>query len=175
MAKIITPKDFVQIEDSPLIFLAGPIQGAPNWHDKAMSYLFSKENNLYIASPKRIVGPNLSKYVVSGNKDFFPRQRAWERFYLDLASMNGSIMFWLPGEENHNCGKVYGAMTRLELGQWMTKYSFDMKTRFCIGSDGNFPELKTIKYDLSLDAPGKEIFSSLEEVCDEAISLTKIK
>ena len=171
MGKLIIPKTYVQELDTPLIFLAGPIMSAPNWQDKAIEILFSLEDNLLIASPRRGIGENISKYVVGGYENFFSRQREWERHYLDIASKNGAILFWLPGEAEHNCEKSYGAMTRLELGQWMTRYSYDKNVHFCVGSDGNFSELETIKYDLSLDAPDKKIIGTLEETCKEALRL----
>ncbi|MBI1968458.1 hypothetical protein HYS49_00965, partial [Candidatus Woesearchaeota archaeon] len=110
------------------------------------------------------------------DKNFFPRQRAWERHYLDAAGLpesesGGAVLFWLPGEAEHNCQKVYGAMTRIELGQWMTNYQHDKRVRFCVGSDGNFPELRTIAYDLQLDAPDKDVKKTLEETCAEALRL----
>lgn len=80
-------------------------------------------------------------------------------------------MFWLPGEYIHDHSKSYGAMTRVELGQWMTNYRNNRSVRFCVGSDGRFPELDTIKYDLSIDAPDKQVFSTLEETCDWAIRI----
>lgn len=170
MNRLIVPKSYVEMKSGPLIFLAGPIKGAPKWHDEAIKYLFSKNKNLTIASPNVKVGDELKKYIISGYLEDFLRQRAWERHYLEFASKNGAIMFWLPGEEHHVFGKSYGAMTRLELGQWSTNYKNDESINICIGSDGNFSELKTIKFDLSLDTPNKKIFSSLEETCDEALN-----
>ena len=62
-------------------------------------------------------------------------------------------------------------MTRLELGQWMTRYYFDKNVRFCIGSDSQFPELNTVEFDLKMDAPDKDIKKTLEETCAEALRL----
>lgn len=171
MGKIIIPKTYVEKLDAPLIFLAGPIRSAPNWQDKAIEILFSQEPNLIIASPRRGIRENIFKYLVTDNENYFPRQRTWERHYLNIASKTGAILFWLPGEAEHDCEKAYGAMTRIELGQWMTRYSFDKNIRFCIGSDGKFSELDTIKYDLSIDAPDKRIINTLEETCKETIRL----
>jgi len=172
MGRVILPKSFVEIE-GPLIFLAGPIRGAPNWQDEAIDMLLSRYNSLSIASPRRGIRDEIAPYVVQNAENSFPRQRAWERHYLGYAAREGAILFWLPGEAEHNCKKVYGAMTRLELGQWMTQYRFNQSVRFCIGSDGAFPELKTIRYDLELDAPDKDIRESLEETCDEAVRLAR--
>jgi hypothetical protein len=169
MGKLIIPKSYVEI-NSPIIFLAGPIKGAPNWQDEAAEIIFSKKPNTTIASPRWGIRDKIEKYVVIGIENYFQRTRAWERHYLEISSKNGAIMFWLPKEENHNCQKVYGAMTRLELGQWMTRYSFDKNVRFCVGSDG-FSEINTIAYDLSIDAPDISIKTSLEETCNEAIKL----
>ena len=171
MRKLIIPKTYIRELDAPLIFLAGPIRSAPNWQDEAIEYLFSRKSNLIIVSPRRGVRDEIAEYIVTGNENYFPRQRTWERHYLEFASKKGAILFWLPGEEKHDCQKVYGAMTRIELGQWMTNYRHDNSVKFCVGSDGKFPEMNTIKYDLSLDAPDKKIFSSLEETCVEALKL----
>ncbi len=171
MNNVIIPKTYVKDLDKPLIFLAGPIRGAPLWQDEAIKYLLSKNSNIIIASPRREARDSFVDSIIKGDETFFERQRAWERHYLDIASKSGVILFWLPQETQHDCKKSYGAMTRLELGQWITRYNLDNSIRFCIGSDGKFSELNTIAYDLKLDAPYKEIFSTLKETCDEALRL----
>ncbi|MBR9704870.1 hypothetical protein GOV12_05640 [Candidatus Pacearchaeota archaeon] len=173
MNQLIIPKTYIEKIENPLIFLAGPIRSAPNWQDKAIEILLSRNPNLTIASPRRGVRDSIASYIVSGNDEYFHRQRAWERHHLDIASKTGSILFWLPGELEHNCEKVYGAMTRVEIGQWMNEYKNDNSIRFCVGSDGNFPELHTISYDLSIDAPDKQIIGTLEDTCEEALKLVK--
>ena len=70
-------------------------------------------------------------------------------------------------------GKFGGAMTRIELCQWMTRYALDSAIRLAVGTDGNFSEFHTIQYDLSLDAPNLEIKKSLLETCQEAIHVAK--
>ena len=171
MNELIIPKNYINTLDAPLIFLAGPIRSAPNWQDEAIEFLFSQEPNLIIASPRRGIRDNISKYIIEGEENYFPRQRAWERHYLELASKKGAILFWLPGEEKHDCNKVYGAMTRVELGEWMTNYRHDNSVKFCVGSDGKFSEIEIIEYDLKLDAPDKKIFNSLEETCIETLRI----
>ena len=171
MSKLIIPKTYVQKLQAPLIFLAGPIRSAPNWQDEAIDILFSQGSNLIIASPRRGVRDKIAQYIATGDESYFPRQRAWERHYLDIASKTGAILFWLPDEAEHDCQKVYGAMTRVEIGQWMTNYKYNNSVRFCVGSDDKFSELDTIDFDLKLDAPNKEIKQTLEETCIEAVRL----
>lgn len=172
MGNILIPKSRVEIT-GPLIFLAGPIRSAPNWQDDAIELLLSKDDDILVASPRRGIRDCIAPYVVQDSEEYFPRQRAWERHYLEYAARNGAIMFWLPGEDEHNCAKPYGAMTRLELGQWMTRYRNDSSVRFCVGSDDQFSELDTIRYDLSVDAPDKDIKTTLEETCYEALRLAR--
>jgi hypothetical protein len=171
MSKLIIPKTYVLELGAPLIFLAGPIRSAPNWQDEAIDFLFSQEPDLVIASPRRGIRDKIAPYIMTGDETYFLRQRAWERHYLDIASETGAILFWLPGETEHDCQKVYGAMTRVEIGQWMTNYRHNNSVRFCVGTDGKFPEMHTIDFDLQMDAPDKKIYSSLEETCAEAVRL----
>ena len=171
---IIIPKIYpaeIDIIDFPIIFLAGPIKGAPNWQSEAAKILLSREPSLVIASPRKELGEDLNQFLISGRNGVFPRQRTWERYYLDLASKTGAILFWLPGQAYFTPKKIYSAMTRLELGQWMANYRNDNSVRFCVGSDGNFPELDVIRYDLSQEAPDKEIKGTLEETCLEALRI----
>jgi len=172
MHGLIIPKNYVKNVDTPLIFLAGPILGAPNWQDAAIEYLFSLNKYITIVSPKKEIKENISKYILNTDPNPFSRGRHWERYYLDIASKKGTVLFWLPGEEKHKCEKSYGAMTRLEIGQFMTRYKYDKSTRFVVGTDDKFSEINTIKFDLSLDAPEKKISKTLEETCRQALELT---
>ena len=173
MGKVVVPNDYVEGFNETPIFLAGPIKGAPNWHDDAIKYLFSQKDDLIIFSPNTKLNEESSSYLFFGRKSYFPRQRAWERHYLELASKTGSVLFWLPGEEKHDCDQVYGAMTRLELGEFLGWYKFNKKVSFCVGTDGEFPEMKTLLFDLNLDSPNKTIFSTLEEACKGVVDSVK--
>lgn len=168
--QIILPRTFVETKE-PLIFLAGPIHSAKVWRDMAMEMIWKLAPEMTIVSPAEKIAIEHESFVASGKTDHFHRQRAWERHYLDVAARNGCIMFWLPKEDPHNCEKVYGAMTRIEIGACLAWYKQNPATRFCIGSDGYFPEFDIIQYDMSLDAPDKVVFHSLEETCKEAVRL----
>ncbi|HJX05189.1 MAG TPA: hypothetical protein VJ461_00595 [Candidatus Nanoarchaeia archaeon] len=171
MSRIILPKIYVEKLDHPLIFLAGPIMNAPKWQYEAIELIISADDEVLIASPTRELKEDLKKYLIPGIENYFHRQREWERHYLDIASQIGAIMFWLPAPAVHTCDVVYGAMTRIELGQWMTNYRHDKSVRFCVGTDGNFPGFRTIVYDLLHDALGKDVKGTLEDTCKEAIRL----
>lgn len=177
MPKIIIPKRNVVKVEEPLIFIAGPIKGSSMWQNNAMENLIKQDFDVAIACPLRYneVRENLKPYLVDANGEDFPRQRTWEKHYLDIASKTGAVMFWLAPEVTHNCKKSYGATTRWELSQAVTHYMHDRKYSFCVGADPKFPELKVIECDMAEDTPDKKIFGSLEETCKEAVKLAREK
>jgi hypothetical protein len=165
MTGVILPNTYLEFM-GPSIFLAGPSRSAPLWQDESIDYIAAKGKNIILINPSRNSKTTLR---LPGDEKYFPRQRAWERHYLEKSSKRGCIMFWLPGEASHACNKVYGAMTRIELGQWMTRHHVDRDVRLVIGTDGNFPEMHTIEYDLKQDAPDVPIHKTLAETCDAAV------
>lgn len=173
MNSLILPNTYIENIDTPLIYLAGPIRSAPDWQGEAIELLFSKKRDLTIASPRMGIEKSLSPYLEWGGENHFSSQREWEWYYMDLASKKGSILFWLPGEEKHHCDKAYAAVTRLELGQWMTRYKFDNSLNMCFGGENVFPEIYITKYDLELHAPDKKVYKTLKETCDEALRLAR--
>jgi len=179
--RILLPNTRVQHFKFPIVFLAGPIRGAPEWHKEAIEYLQSacRGQDLTIASPSRNIPEWAKQYVLrEGAGRDFPRQRAWERNYIDIASddpsKQGALLFWLPErlpkEENPYWDKPYASMTRIELGTAIGRFDKTGLTKFCIGSTGRFQDLDAIEDDLRYYAP-RPIYDTLEKTCDEAIRL----
>jgi hypothetical protein len=173
MGKVILPNTYVENIKFPLIFLAGPIRGAPDWQSKAIEILLAKNSNLFIASPRGRLKENIFQYIASGKQDYFPRQRAWERHYIDIASKKGGLMFWLPEQATDIGKKPYASMSRIELGEAIGRYREDNTTRFCAGCPGNFQDLDAIEDDLMAYAP-RLIYDTLEKTCDEVLRLAKL-
>ncbi len=175
MAGVIIPKTYVAEINGPLIFLLGPIRGAPNWQDEAIKILFSINPNLTIVIPRRGVRDSFAKYVLSGDENHFSRQRAWEIYYTEMASeeegREGCAMFWFPGEAEHKCEKAYGAISREEFGLMLGAFRHNKSMRFCVGTDGKFSEWRTHLLTLNTYAPDKKVFESLEETCAEAVRI----
>ncbi len=173
MIQIVLPKTYTpQIKAYPIIYLAGPIRGAPSWHDEAITFFLNQSKDMTIVSPNRELRGDLKKYLVKGEEKYFPRQRVWENYCMDIISKKGCVMFWLPGEQNHNCNKPYASMTRKELGDITKAYKYSgKKIHFCMGSDGKFFELDTLMVDFARDCPNKKIFDSLEKTCTEALQI----
>ena len=122
MVKVIVPTDEV-LDNNIVVFLAGPIQGAKKWQEEAINIIKSEVPDCVIANPRR-------EYI---NDEFdYNKQVEWETKYLNKASENGVIMFWLAKESIHFCNRSYAQTTRFELAEWKTKYQYDKKINIVI-------------------------------------------
>ncbi|MBT3397718.1 hypothetical protein HOA55_02970 [archaeon] len=163
--KVILPPNY---PNDPLIFLAGPIQGAPEWHDPAIRIIHAKDLEINIASPSRSVSEeylnqNLAKF---GNR--FPEQVDWESKHLRQAADHGAILFWMPKEKTHFCERAYAQTTRFELGEWATKSKYG-KCDLAVGIQPGFPGESYIRRRLHQDLPDLKIHITLRETCWDAI------
>lgn len=152
-----------------LVFLAGPIQGAEDWQNKAIKLLLSGYPLLNIATPR-------------GNyKDLnfdYDLQVDWESYYLKLASTTGGIIFWLAKENIHYCDRSYAQTTRFELAEWLTKYMINKRVRpfvaidkinLFVGIEEGFTGAKYIRRRMSQECPEITIHDTLESLCREVV------
>jgi hypothetical protein len=108
------PHITVNNEFTPIVFLAGPIQGAVDWQaDACKRFEYIAQNDeLRIANPRK-------EYL---DKEFdYASQVDWEIDHLTQASRHGVILFWLAREEEHDCHRSYAQTTRWELAVWFQK------------------------------------------------------
>jgi hypothetical protein len=100
-------------ERDPLLFLAGPIQGANDWQAEVIDHISSEwdsELQLHIASPRRIEEPGSFNYS---------EQVRWERHHLFRAMKFGAVAFWLARQDPelpYKVGRAYAQTTRFEFG-----------------------------------------------------------
>src|ERR1035437_5973020 len=107
--------EYPEVGEAPLVFLAGPIQGAPLWQEDAIKILAQLNPELWVASPRR-----LTPVVKSGFKgDKYAEQVDWETHHLRKAAKNGAVIFWLAAKTEDIPGREYAQTTRVELGNWM--------------------------------------------------------
>ena len=161
--KVLRPLD-ISANVDPCVFLAGPIQGAPQWHDKAIEILGSQLHytNTEIASP-RTPGPWHGQYE---------EQVEWETHYLQKASRTGVILFWLANKAEDHPDRCYGQTSRFEIGEWITKCLWSRSTfdgrrkRLVIGIEPGFSGERYIRTRV-----GKSfrIFDRLDETCHEVV------
>lgn len=123
--EVITPlspqKDY---SDKKIIFLAGPIKGAPDWQSKALFDL--ADLDVYVANPRRENAINFD----------FDMQVSWESRFLAAADV---IMFWIPAKETDINGRDYAQTSRFELAEWMAKTHYNRTNKkVVVGIDNAF-------------------------------------
>ena len=171
MRRLILPKIYLNHFEAPLIFLVGPIKGAPFWQDKAIELIHSQNPEIYVVSPSNKVRPEYIMEQMTGDNARFLRQTLWERYYLELAAKKGSIVAFLPKEVEHLCGHAYARDTRGELGEFRGIMRYDKKFPLVIGAEKGFDGFSVLKDNFSVVCPGLKFFSSLEETCSEGVKL----
>ncbi len=182
MMQIIIPKTFVEIDaKTPVFFLAGPVRGGDDWQKKCCDLLQQKmgDKDFYVAIPYYVeilpADHPARTESVAGDQNYFPRQLNWERHYIELASKQGCLIFWLPEESKIKPrvgGGPYATDTRGELGEWRGRMMYDKNARVVIGGESEFPGLDIIKRNF-VHALGDDfvLYDSLESV---AMAATKL-
>ena len=137
----------------PVIFLAGPIQGAPEWHDKAITWIRSRPDltHVTIATP-RSVGDH--------PRPSFEQQVDWESRWLNRAAHFGVVMFWLAKESVRHPDRAYAQTSRWELSEWKERLS-GPKDPLVVGVEEGFYGARYMKYRLSQSHQHMAVYPSL--------------
>lgn len=164
--RIYTPIEYIESEMTrPVIFLAGPIQGALDWQSQAIKTISKHSRYTIVANPRR-------EYL-EGTFDY-GRQVDWETFHLRRAGENGGIMFWLPKESHKITGRAYAQTSRIELGEWKIRHEKE-GARLVIGIEWGFSGERYIRRRFAQDCPEVPILDNLEETCLTVVKLVKKK
>lgn len=146
----------------PLVFLAGPIQGAPNWHREAIELM--KNPEIDIASP-RYEG-------TKRNDDEYFDQIKWEHYHLEEAAKNGVILFWMAKEVKHACDRAYAQTSRYELGEAVTLHCWK-GIKIVVGIEEGFSNARYLRYTIPKRAPGIALCDTLEATCAKTLELLR--
>ncbi len=157
--KVFVPPEHVSSEQR-MIFLAGPIQGAPDWQSDAVNILIALKPDICIASPRR----------ESFEEVNYDEQVNWETENLRKAGENGVIMFWLAKENEQISGRSYAQTSRAELFEWKMRHERD-GAKIVIGIEEGFTGSRYIKKRFDRDCPDVPILESLEETCKRALEM----
>jgi hypothetical protein len=160
--QLIYPPDYPDVS-GPLVFLAGPIRGAPAWHPDAVRLLWALAPHLHVANPSPPESPAEFEYTT---------QVDWETHHLRRAAANGVILFWLAKEEVHICERAYAQTTRFELAEWKVRHERD-GTKLVVGIGAGFTGAKYIRQRLTQDCPKVPVCETLEETVRRAAALTE--
>lgn len=157
---VITPPDHSKA-DGPVIFLAGPIQGAENWQAEAIRIIQGLNAETNIANPRR---DDVDHTFV------YNEQVDWETAWLRRAGKNGVVMFWLAREFEHNHERAFAQTSRFELAEWKVRHERD-GAKLVIGIEDGFTNARYIRRRFSQDCPEVQILDSLDGTCQAAVSL----
>jgi hypothetical protein len=164
--KLIVASEYVPI-DGPLIFLAGPIQGADEWQNNAIDLIRAAAPDLSVASPRRSIR-HFGEFI----RDMYNEQVDWETHHLRRSAENGVILFWLAKESEHRCDRSYAQTTRFELAEWKVRHERD-GAKMVVGLEDGFTGHKYIARRFSQDCPEVPMCNSLQDTCYQAIRLAK--
>ena len=151
--------------NTPVIFLAGPIQGTGNWQSEARKMLHTKRPDVIVASPRRVYLPGEFEYG---------KQVDWETYHLRRAAENGAILFWLAREEEHIASRAYAQTSRFELAEWKMRHEQE-GVKLVIGIEKGFSGEKYIRRRFSQDCPEVPILETLLETCERALEVISSK
>jgi hypothetical protein len=157
---ILLPPTITPVE-GPIVFLAGPIQGAPDWQAEALYWFAAHAPALAVASPRRLDRSRAFDYVA---------QVDWETHHLRRAAACGVILFWLAREAEHVPGRAYAQTSRFELAEWKVRHERD-GVRLAVGIEDGFSGARYIRHRLERDCPLIPLLSSLPAVCAAAVEL----
>ncbi|MDY3562141.1 nucleoside 2-deoxyribosyltransferase domain-containing protein [Gemmata sp. JC673] len=160
MSRVLFPTAITPI-DGPLVFLAGPIQGAPDWQAEAIRWFTEHAPWLSVASPRRLDRSQPFDYAA---------QVDWETHHLRRAARCGVILFWLAREAVPVPGRAYAQTSRFELAEWKVRHERD-GVRLAVGIEDGFSGARYIRHRFGQDCPGVPLASSMSAACAAAVEL----
>jgi len=159
---VLRPPEIVDVRGK-VVFLAGPIQGAPDWQAEAIEIIHEMDSGLVVASPRKEYEPDTFVY---------DRQVDWETHYLNRAAKLGAIIFWLANQVEETPGRSYAQTSRFELGEWKQRHQQD-GTNLVVGIEEGFGNARYIRRRLSQDCPDVSLHDSLYDTCEVTIDLLR--
>lgn len=168
MAQLVIPPSYRYMSSvgEPIVFLAGPIQGARDWQADAASLIQLARPDVWIADPRR---PNESSGGFDQQK--YEEQVEWEHHHLAYAASHGVILFWCENEAVHDCDRAYAQTTRFEMGEAMANTRWTRKSKMVVGLDSRYTGAKYVRYTFGKKAPNVPILGSLDDTVVAALML----
>jgi len=157
---IVYPPEIVDV-DGGLIFIAGPIQGAPDWQTEAARTIHDADSGIVVASPRKEYEPGTFKYEL---------QVDWETALLCKAGEMGIVAFWLARQTILTPDRAYAQTSRFELAEWMMRHIYE-GAKLTIGIEEGFGNERYIRRRFGQEVPDVKIAVSLFDTCKNAIEL----
>lgn len=157
---LLQPPEIVET-NGPVAFLAGPIQGAPDWQSEATARIHELDPSIVVASPRKDYPEGTFVYE---------KQVDWETHFLRVAGKLGVIAFWLARQTIETPGRAYAQTSRFELAEWKMRHEYE-GVKLTIGIEEGFGNARYIRRRFSQDCPDVKIANSLPEMCQNAVDL----
>ncbi len=157
---LIQPPEIIETS-GPVIFLAGPIQGASNWQTEAASIIHDLDPLIIVASPRRDYPEGTFVYE---------KQVDWETHFLRQAGRIGVVGFWLAAQTVDTPGRAYAQTTRFELAEWKMRHEYQ-ETKLSLGIEEGFGNARYIRRRFEQDCPDVNITDNLYGMCADAVDL----
>ena len=129
--RLYTPPHYVDIHDSsPAVFLAGPVQGAPDWQTPLADDLLRQNDDIIVFSPRR--------NEVDQQRFDADEQKDWEFVSRDRTRLLGVTAFWWEAQDPgiaYPQGRAYAQTTRIEMGMTLGWRTYDPTVSIVVGFD----------------------------------------
>lgn len=162
MSEIINPRQSRPLEnDEPLVFLAGPIQGAPDWQSEFAAHILERHEDVVVATPRVPDGIDRDSFD-------FNEQVDWEDHHLLRAANLGGIAFYFAAQDRslpYREGRAYAQTTRIELGKVLGWRRF-MPLNVAVGFDEAYEGGSERYIRRMLERDGIEAASSKDEMLE---------
>lgn len=171
---ITAPNELVRTNaDDKYIFLAGPIQGAPDWQNECARTIIGvarehpSKQNLIIASPRR--------NVQTLTKDFdYDEQVDWEKRYLRRASRYGANLFWFAAQDPevpYEANRPYGKTTFGELNRVFGWRDCEPGVSICAGIEPGYDGLSRRYIETMLKEDRMLVYRDLSSLSHATVNL----
>jgi hypothetical protein len=157
----IQPPDITEVA-GPVIFLAGPIQGAPLWQPEAAGMVY-QDSDIVVASPRKDYPEGTFVYE---------KQVDWETHFLRRAAIYGAVMFWLARQTEETPGRSYAQTSRFELAETKIKHERD-GINLVVGIESGFGNERYIRRKFGQDCPDVPILDNLEATVSATLELIR--
>lgn len=134
MREFIIPPRAIETPDSPVVFLAGPVQGTFDWQEKAAEHLIASGLHMDVVSPRG--DPDLYKKPSTWLDD--NKQTPWEKYHLRLARDQGCLAMWMAAQDYETPGRVFAQTSRIEFGRIAGWMDYNPDIRFVFGIDPSY-------------------------------------
>ena len=152
----------------PLIFLEGPIQGAPDWQAEATEIITDIWNAQGEGLPLHIASPRRGELKDDFDYDI---QVKWEKYHLKRAARNGAILVWFAAQDHsltYESGREYAKTTKGELTREIGWLDYNPNINLFVGIEPGFESLS--RYQMTcLQEYNLGSYVDLESLCEVAV------